>query len=225
MSDFLLIPGAGGTAWYWTRVVDELARRGHRGVAVELPGDDPNEGLLEYAGRVVLAGSGLSSITLVAQSMGGFTAPLAWPHIDVARVVFVNAMIPLPGERPGEWWGNVDSAGAMREAAIAHGYSQEFDLDTYFLHDVSPELAAEGEPYQRNEDDRAFDDVCSFEWPDVPIHAVAGRDDRFFPVEFQQRLARERLNVEAAVLPGGHLMALSQPVALTEHLAALTTED
>ena len=156
MSDFLLIPGAGGSAWYWTRVVDELAARGHRGIAVDLPGDDPNEGLLEYAGRVVAAGRGLRDITLVAQSMGGFTAPLAWPHLDVACIVFLNAMVPLPGERPGEWWANVDSAGAMRAAAEAGGYSTEFDLDTYFLHDVPPEISAEGEQYQRNEDDRAM---------------------------------------------------------------------
>jgi pimeloyl-ACP methyl ester carboxylesterase len=32
--------------------------------------------------------------------------------------------------------------------------------------------------------------------PDIPIHVVAGRDDRFFPAEFQRRLAKDRLGVE-----------------------------
>ena len=44
-----------------------------------------------------------------------------------------------------------------------------------------------------------------------------GRQDRFFPAAaaFQQRLARERLEIDADVLPGGHLIALAQPAPLT----------
>ena len=34
---YLLLPGAGGSAWYWHRVVADLAGRGHRAVAVEFP--------------------------------------------------------------------------------------------------------------------------------------------------------------------------------------------
>jgi hypothetical protein len=45
-------------------------------------------------------------------------------------------------------------------------------------------------------------------WPSVPIRVVAGADDRFFPLGFQQTLARDRLGLEADVLPGGHLIAL-----------------
>ena len=64
--------------------------------------------------------------------------------------------------------------------------------------------------------------MCAFDaWPDIPIHVVAGEGDRFFPVEFQQRIARERLGIEADVLPGGHLLALSQPKALAEYLLAV----
>jgi pimeloyl-ACP methyl ester carboxylesterase len=64
-----------------------------------------------------------------------------------------------------------------------------------------------------------FESVCDFEaWPSVPIRVVAGADDRFFPVGFQQTLARERLDLEADVLPGGHLIALSQPTELADYL-------
>ena len=60
-----------------------------------------------------------------------------------------------------------------------------------------------------------FGDVCAFDgWPDVPLHVIAGRDDRFFPVELQQRVARDRLNAEPEVVPGGHLAALSRPAEL-----------
>lgn len=43
-------------------------------------------------------------------------------------------------------------------------------------------------------------------------------DDRFFPLEFQKRVARERLKAEAEVIPGGHLVALSQPEELAARL-------
>jgi hypothetical protein len=47
---------------------------------------------------------------------------------------------------------------------------------------------------------------------------VAGADDRFFPAEFQRTVARDRLGLEADVLPGGHLIALAQPARLTDYL-------
>jgi pimeloyl-ACP methyl ester carboxylesterase len=104
-------------------------------------------------------------------------------------------------------------------AAQAGGYSTDFDVDVYFLHDVPPDVAAAGEPYQRPEAAAAFSSVCDFAaWPAIPIRVVAGSDDRFFPADFQRRVAGERLGIEADVLPGGHLIALSQPTALAAYL-------
>jgi hypothetical protein len=96
-------------------------------------------------------------------------------------------------------------------------------LDDYAgLHDVPPDVAAAGEPHQRPEADAVFGSVCDFgSWPSIPIRAVAGADDRFFPVGFQQGLARDRLGVEADVLPGGHLIAVSRPGPLARYLLAV----
>ena len=128
-------------------------------------------------------------------------------------------MIPRPGETPGAWWDNTGWAGARVAAAEQGGYGTEFDLATYFLHDVPPEVAAAGEPYQRPEADVVFGSACDFTaWPPVPIRAVAGAGDRFFPVGFQRALARDRLGIEADVLPGGHLIALAQPAGLASYL-------
>src|SRR5690242_3458448 len=190
---FVLIPGAGGTAWYWSRVVPLLLDAGHETIAVDLPGDDENAGIVQYTDLVVAACEGAGEVVLVAQSLGGFTAPLAAGRVPLREIVFVNAMIPVPGETAGEWWDNVDSATARQQAAEAGGYG-DFDLAMYFLHDVPPEIAAEGEPYQREEKDIAFAQPCSFEsWPDVPIRVLVGADDRFFPAEFQRRVAKDRL--------------------------------
>ena len=219
MTTFVLIPGAGGVAWYWHLVAERLADAGHEAIPVDLPGDDESAGLPEYAELVHDAIGERDDVVLVAQSLGGFTAPLVATRAPLAELVFVNAMIPKPGERPGEWWGNTGSEPARRAAAERDGYSPEFDLITYFLHDVALDVAAEGEPHQREEADAAFASICGFEaWPAIPIRAVAGEDDRFFPVDFQRALAHARLGIEADVLPGGHLIALSQPEALTSYL-------
>jgi pimeloyl-ACP methyl ester carboxylesterase len=218
-STFVLIPGAGGVAWYWHRIVERLRDAGHEAIAVDLPGDDESAGLSEYADLAVDAIGDRDRVVLVAQSLGGFTAPLVAARVPVRALVFVNAMIPLPGETPGAWWGATGSQEAAEAAAAAGGYGTEFDLETYFLHDVPAEVAAAGESLQRSEADAAFESTCDFEgWPPVPMRAVAGADDRFFPVGFQQELARERLGLEADVLPGGHLIALAQPAALADYL-------
>lgn len=220
----VLVPGAGGTAWYWHRVVPLLEQAGHEAVPVDLPGDDPAAGLPEYADLVTAACGDAAEVLLVAQSLGGFTAPtVAERLVDEGRpprgIALVNAMVPLPGETAGAWWESVDQATARIEAAREGGWSEEFDLDTYFLHDVDPEVAAAGEPYQRPEAEVVFATPCPIRaWPDVPTRVLSGADDRFFPLALQQHVARDRLGLEPRVLPGGHLVALSQPDALVEAL-------
>ncbi|MBA2464846.1 MAG: alpha/beta fold hydrolase, partial [Nocardioidaceae bacterium] len=65
----MLVPGAGGDAWYWSRVVPELTRRGHHAIAVELPAQDDTAGLEAYVDVVVAAAAGVDDVVLVAQSM------------------------------------------------------------------------------------------------------------------------------------------------------------
>lgn len=219
MSLFVLIPGAGGTASFWYRVVPLLGARGHEAIAVELPGDDESAGLPEYADLVAAAIGGRPDVVLVAQSMGAFTAPMVCARVPVGLLVLVNAMIPQPGETPGEWWGNTGSQEARVAAARDGGYPEEFDLEAYFLHDLPAEVLASGQASGRPEADIAFGQPCAIDgWPDVPTRVIAGRDDRFFPCEFQRRLAKDRLGLDVDVVPGGHLAALSYPAELADQL-------
>jgi hypothetical protein len=219
MTSFVLIPGAGGAAWYWHRVVPLLRDAGHDAVAVDLPADDETAGLPEYARLAADATGGRDDVVLVAQSLGAFTAPLVATAVALRGLVLVNAMIPVPGETPGDWWEATGWDDARVAAARAGGYSTDFDLAVYFLHDVPPDVAAAGEPYQRPEAAAVFRSVCDFAgWPAIPIRVVAGADDRFFPAAFQRRVASERLGVEPDVLPGGHLIALSQPAPVAAYL-------
>jgi pimeloyl-ACP methyl ester carboxylesterase len=61
-------------------------------------------------------------------------------------------------------------------------------------------------------------------WPDVPTRFLLARDDHFFPADFQRRIGRERLGVEADETPGGHLAPLTRPVELADRLLAYEAE-
>jgi pimeloyl-ACP methyl ester carboxylesterase len=216
-----LLPGAGGSAWYWHLVAAELRSRSHDVVAVDLPADDPRAGLFEYASVVVEAVGHVQQLILVAQSLAGFTAPLVCEHREVQLLVLVNAMIPMPGETPGEWWTNTGHESAKRASDVAHGRAADADFDLYadFFHDVPRAVLNEAAAHDRPQSERPFADPWPLAaWPAVPTRVVVGCDDRFFPPDFQRRIARERLGLCADEVPGGHLVALSQPQPLVEQL-------
>ena len=220
-SNYVLIPGAGGDAWYWHLLEPELRGRGHDVVAADLPANDDSAGLAEYAGAVLEAIGDRTGIVLVAQSLGGFTAPLVCEQVSVDLLVMLNAMVPSPGESAGEWWANTGHAKAQA-VRDDRDLSADEDLMEVFFHDVAPEVMSEarrrGEPRQS---DTPFEEPWPLSgWPDVPTRFLQGRDDRFFPVEFQRRVARQRLAVTPDEMPGGHLLALARPKELADRLEA-----
>jgi len=207
MATYVLIPGAGGDAWYWHQLVPELRERGHEAVAVDLPADDNSAGLPEYADAVVGAIGDRTDLVLVAQSLGGFTAPLVCERVPVDLLVMLNAMVPSPGESAEEWWANTGHTKARVEQAARDGrdLAADEDLRDAFFHDVPPEVTAEawarGEPHQSG---TPFKQPWPLpKWPEVPTRFLQGRDDRFFPVEFQRRVVGERLGITLERWPVG----------------------
>jgi pimeloyl-ACP methyl ester carboxylesterase len=221
---FVLIPGAGGESWYWHLVAPRLRELGHEVVSPDLPAGDDGAGLGEYADTLVRAVGDRTELTVVAQSMGAFVAPLLCDRLDVRLLVLVAPMIPAPGESPGEWWEGSGQLRAQREQDQREGRDPDapFDWRVAFMHDVADELveevAARGEPRQA---DKPFEEPWPLDkWPDVPTKVIACRNDRLFPLDFMSRLARERVGVEPDVIDTGHLPALARPDELAEMLDA-----
>src|SRR4051812_47451111 len=116
MSFFVLLPGAGGEAWYWHLVQPRLRALGHDVVAVDLPAADESAGLREYAAVAAEAIGARDDAIVVAQSMAAFiTLP------PVRQIILVAPMIPAPGETPGEWWEASGQADAQRRADLKAG--------------------------------------------------------------------------------------------------------
>jgi pimeloyl-ACP methyl ester carboxylesterase len=220
MTTYVLIPGAASDSWYWHLTAAELRARGHDVVAPDLPCDDDSAGLSEYADVVVDAIGDRTDLVVVAQSFGGFTAPLVCERVPVKLLVLLTAMIPSPGEPPGDWWANTGWERARREQDERDGRAPDDDI-ALFLHDVPPELAAEAMRRSRDQSATPFVKPWPLDaWPSVPTKFLLCRDDRFFPAEFMRRVVRERLGIVPDEIDGGHTIALSRPRELADRLEA-----
>jgi pimeloyl-ACP methyl ester carboxylesterase len=224
LATYVLVPGGGGDPWEWHRLVPELASRGHEAIAVRLPAADGNAGWSEYADAVVGAIGDRSDIVLVAASMGGFTAPIVCTRRRVDLLVLINAMIPTPGETFNAWGTNTGSASARREYHASLGLSpgEAEDDAVIYYHDLPSALRAEAQTRTwQDQSMRPLDEPWPLaRWPDVPTRVLAGRHDRMFPLDFQRRIARERLGIEGDAIDGGHMIALSHPFELANRLEA-----
>src|SRR5437016_4539262 len=226
MASYVLIHGAGSDSWYWHLVAPLLRAGGHDVVAPDLPCDDDSAGLTDYADVVVdaMGERGRTDVVLVAQSLAGFTAPLVCHRLPVSLMVLVAAMVPSPGESPGEWWANTGWEQARREKAERDGRSVDGELDPVaeFLHDLPPDVLAEALARgARVQSGTPFEKPWPLDaWPQVPTRALLCRDDRFFPAEFMRRVVRERLGITPDEMEGGHLPALAHPQDLAHRLEA-----
>jgi pimeloyl-ACP methyl ester carboxylesterase len=90
---FGFIHGAGDVGWYWHLVEAELRRRGHDTVAPDLPIDDDTAGLTEYADVVTDAIGKRPDVVVVAQSFGGYVAPIVAERVGARSIVLVAGMV------------------------------------------------------------------------------------------------------------------------------------
>jgi hypothetical protein len=225
---FVLIPGAGTDPRVFDATIDALAELGHEAVAPPLPLDDDSATPSDHADAVASGVPRRDGLVIVAQSLGAFAGPLVATRVPVAGLILLAPMIPKPGETAGEWWENTGHTQAIAELTARHGPMRDWGpeaLEEVFLHDVDPRVARENERFSGAPGAGMFSEPWPLEaWPEVPTRVLAPGEDRLFPLPFQRRVARERLEREVDVMPGGHLPMLARPRELAEHLARLAGE-
>jgi hypothetical protein len=213
VATFVLIHGGGDVGWYWHLVERELQQRGHGTLAPDLPCDDDSAGLREYADTVVNAIGDRRGLVVAAQSFGGFTAPLVAARVPVETLVLVAAMIPAPGEAPGDWPANTGFDEVMRRQA------QRYAGEDLVYHDVPPALAEQARRNARDQSDTPGQAPWPLDaWPPVPTRFVLCTEDRFFPPGFMRRVVADRLGVVPDEIAAGHAVALSRPKELADLL-------
>lgn len=215
MATFVLIHGAGDAGWYWHLVEQELRQRGHDTLAPDLPCEDDSAGLAEYTDTVLKAIGGRRGLIVVAQSFGGFTAPLVAARVPVDMLILVAAMVPAPGESPGDWPANTGFDAVMGQQA------QRYAGQDLTYQDVPPALAEQARRNARGQSDTPGHAPWPLDaWPPVPTRFVLCTEDRFFPPEFMRRVVADRLGVVPDEMAAGHAVALSRPKELATLLAS-----
>ena len=223
MTTFVLVHGAGDAGWYWHLTAAGLRARGHSAIAPDLPCDNDSASLDDYAGAVADAAGDRPDLVIVGQSYGAFTATLAASRLPTRLLVLLAGMIPVPGERPGEWWSNAGYQQAADEQARLDGGQTGHDDPLISYYNGVPRPLAEEALRRggRGESSVVWNTPWPLDaWPDVPTKFIVAQDDRFFPAAFLRRVARERLHADPDEIPGCHCAALSHPRELSDLLVS-----
>jgi hypothetical protein len=219
---FVLIPGAGAHPQIYESTIAELGLLGYDALAPPLPLDDSKAGPSDHAAAVLEAVPANQEVVVVAQSLGAFAGPLVAAGMPRSKLILLAPMIPTPGETAAEWWVNTRHAEAIAGLLERHGPMGSWGPDAIaevFLHDVDPEIARASARYAGVPGEGMFSEPWPLRaWPDVSTRVLAPRADRLFPLRFQRRIARERLDLEIDELDGGHLPMLARPRELALRL-------
>lgn len=229
MTDYVLVHGAWHGAWCWERLAAELEARRHRVVAVDLPCDDVTATFETYAEVVgqALEAEGVNDAVVVGHSLAGLTIPLVAARRPVSRLVYLCALIPIPGCSFVEQMqiepdallrefqagmSDPDEQGRTRweDQAVARGVlyadCDERDASTAFER-LRPQAQT---PYAER---------CPIEaFPSTPRTSIVCGEDRIVNPDVSRRVARGRLDAELVELPGSHSPFLSRPDELARVL-------
>ena len=207
----------------WDLLAREMEGLGHTVVRADLPVNEPEASATRYAEAIAatLHGSQGAAI-VVAHSASGLFLPLAPEFCQVARLVFLAAVIPTIGQSFVEQfqqqpemlcrdWVGKDPT---KDPAVARDF---------LFHDCDPAVLPWAISTLRLMHARqAMRETCPLEkWPAVACSYILCTDDRTLNPQWWRGAAMERLGSPAFELPGGHAPHVSRP----RELAAVLVGD
>ncbi len=228
MTLFALLHGGLHHGSSWDLVAPELVTRGHQVVAPDLPVDDDGAGAMEWA-RVALAAidsvpnhGDPQDIIVVGHSIAGLCVPVVATLRPVRRMVFVAALLPVPGEPFADEFaanpGAISFPAPQATGAGPFGLTWE-SVREGFYHDCPESLAREAFRTLRHQSFTVFTERCPLTiWPEVPSTYVLMKDDRALEVGWVRRNAVDR-GAEVIDMDGGHSPFLARPTELSDVLS------
>jgi pimeloyl-ACP methyl ester carboxylesterase len=236
MTTFVLVHGAWGGAWIWRRVIGPLRAAGHEVHAVTLTGDGERAHLrrrdislqthLDDVTGLIEAEE-LKKIVLVGHSYGGMVitgvadALLARGAVAVKHLVYVDAMVPLPGEgwgqsHPPEIVAARQALAAAHDNALPPPDPRDFgiegtDRDWLLRRQVPHPFGMYRVPLQ-------FDGV---RWAALPRLFIDCNRPAYPTIDAMRQRVREQLGWRVVEIATGHCPMVSAPEALVQHLLSV----
>lgn len=237
MTTFALIHGGAHGGWCWEELVPELEARGHVAVAPDLPIEDESAGALAWAETVAAAlPPDVDDVVVVGHSLGGMAVPVVATLVPVRHLVFLAAMVPMPGMAYADYLatqpdaisfsmdagGDRSDPGESRTEAPAPTGGATIPWAAAragFYQDVPEDVARRAFERLRPQAMTVFTERCPLDrWPDVPSTYILMTEDRAVNQAWSRRVATERLGATIVELGGGHSPFYSRPVELAETL-------
>jgi len=226
MTTYVLVHGAYQGGWIWQPVAERLLSLGHQVFRPSLDGCGERRAGLRagittesHGGEIVelLRFEDLTDVVLVGTSSGGMVVARAAELAPerVARVVFVDALALLDGERISDF---VERPAAVTDE-VATGPTYEDARDRMFA-DLDPELRAWALDRYTMQPIAVMTDPVRLErfWTEPWSAQVICCRRSINPPEAHQRRTAARLDATWEELDTGHYPMLSAPDALTDLL-------
>jgi len=224
MTQFVLVHGTTQSPAGWDGLVDELRGGGHGVTAIDLPGDEPEWTVVDYARRTATqAGNVGERPVVVAHSGAGVLLPAIARTLSAATAVWLGAYVPdLPGATS-----MLDDIKAQRDAMFHPDWlgvdpTSDPELALRFLfHDCDPQTQqwALGTLRLFNPGPAVYQHSPAALPADISRAAVVPTADRTLRPGWMRQAARQRLGIEPTPIDTGHCPHVSQP----EKLAAILT--
>ncbi|MDO8977677.1 MAG: alpha/beta hydrolase [Afipia sp.] len=213
----ILVHGFWGGAAHWSKVIVELARRGHTALqAVELPltslandAERTRKMIAQQAGPVLLVG----------HSYGGAVITQAGNQPNVVGLVYIAAFAPDAGESPGGITAKHPPAGAANLAPDSDGYLW-VKPDKYhesFCQDLTQKAPLAS---------TFADEISAPAWKKKPSWYQISSEDRMIDPANQEWMSGRLGAKKVITLKASHASLASMPrevAALIEEAAAATT--
>lgn len=227
MTTFVLVHGGLHRPSCWDAVVAELVSQGHAVITPDVPMDREGVGAQELAAAVVAAiDRGTSSRpgdapVIVGHSIAGLCVPVVASLLPVRQMVFVGALLPVPGVafvehlRTGPNGITFPAFGSGGTGPL--GLTWESVRDGFY-HDCSLDVARQAFEQMRGQDFTVFMERCPLtRWPDVRSRYVVMADDRAVDGDWARQNAA-RVGARVLELGGGHSPFFSRPAMLASVL-------
>jgi pimeloyl-ACP methyl ester carboxylesterase len=211
----------------WDEVATVLEFHGHRVVAPDLPVDDDAAGAWDWATAAVDALRRVThpmddDVIVVGHSLTGLCLPVIGARRRVRRLVFLAALVPVPGETFADHLSDNPDALCFVTAGFSgdgpFGLSWE-SIREGFYHDCPEALARRAFDDLRGQAFTVFTERCPIDrWPDVPSTYILMRDDRAVGAGWAHRTVTGLPETDLIEMDGGHCPFFAQPEALAEML-------
>ena len=193
-------------------------------VVPDLPSEDTEAGLEEYAATIDRELGDEADVVLVPHSLGGLVGPVVAARRPLRAVVYLCALVPETGLSFNEQLAEAEEPVLTFEGGREvddQGRSHWPDPEAtarIMYGDLAPEDARWAAGLLRPQAQKSQGERSPAPPAGLRVESIVGSEDRVLSPDWSRHAARMRLGVEAIEIPAGHFAMITHPELVAEAL-------